>query len=65
MNADLLTEIDHALQACCAQAQGLPLTATDCYDWLESLPPLGRAEVRQRGLRASRAEPEFLRFCLE
>lgn len=41
------------------------LTATDFYDWLESLPPKRRAEVRRRGLQASQAEPDFLRFCLE
>jgi hypothetical protein len=65
MTSDLLTEINHASRAYCAQARALTLTATDLYDWLESLPPARRAEVRQRGLRASRAEPEFLRFCLE
>ena len=65
MNANLLTEIDHAARAYCVQARALTLTATDFYDWLESLPPTRRTEVRRRGFRASRSEPEFLRFCLE
>lgn len=65
MNTELLTEIDRATRAYCAQARALMLTATDFYNWLESLPLARRAEVRQHGFRASRAEPEFLRFCLE
>lgn len=65
MNADLSTEIDHAVWAYCAQARALTLTATDFHEWLESLPPARRAEARGRGFRASCAEPEFLRFCLE
>ncbi|MDB5270760.1 MAG: hypothetical protein JWP58_3800 [Hymenobacter sp.] len=65
MNSDLISEINAAIRAYCTQARALTLTATDFYDWLKSLPPARRAEVRQRGLRASRAEPEFLRFCLE
>lgn len=65
MAPDLLAEIDNATQAYCAQARGLALTATDFYDWLESLPPARRDEVRRRGLHASHAEQEFFRFCLE
>jgi hypothetical protein len=65
MHSDLLTEINDAIRAYCAQASALTLTATDFYDWLASLSPAQRAQVRQRGLRACRAEPEFLRFCLE
>lgn len=65
MNTDLLTEINRATRAYCAQARALTLTATDFYDWLASLPPARRAEIQQRGFRASQAETEFLRYCLE
>jgi hypothetical protein len=65
MPSDLRTEINDAIRAYCAQARALTLTATDFYDWLASLPPAQQAAVRRRGLRASRTEPEFLRFCLE
>ncbi|MFD2718447.1 hypothetical protein ACFST9_06955 [Hymenobacter monticola] len=65
MHTQLLAEINDAIRAYCAQAKTLTLTATDFYDWLASLPPARQAAVRQRGLRACRAEPEFLRFCLE
>ncbi len=62
---DLLTEITRAAKAYYAQAHALPLTATDFYDWLASLPAARRADVRARGFAASQAEPDFLRFCLE
>jgi len=62
---DLLSEITHAAKAYYAQASSLPLTATDFYDWLASLPDARRAEVTARGFAASQAEPDFLRFCLE
>ncbi|ALW83788.1 hypothetical protein AUC43_00910 [Hymenobacter sedentarius] len=62
---ELAAEIHRAIQAYCAQARALPLTATDFYDWLAALPPDRRAEVKAQGMRASKAEPEFLSFCLE
>ncbi|MBF9144083.1 hypothetical protein [Hymenobacter properus] len=65
MHDELLIEINDAIRAYCAQARSLTLTATDFYDWLASLPSGQRARVREGGLRGCRAEPEFLRFCLE
>jgi len=65
MHSDLLLEINEAIETYCAQTRSLTLTATDFHDWLASLPPAQRTGVRQRGLRACRAEPEFMRFCLE
>ena len=65
MKADLPAEIDAAIRAYCAQAQAITLTATDFYDWLAALPLARQTAIRQRGFRASRAEPEFIRFCLE
>ena len=62
---DLLAEITQAAKAYYAQAAAFPLTATDFYDWLESLPPAQRATVLAQGFAASQAEPNFLRFCLE
>ena len=62
---DLLAEITQAAKAYYAQAAAFPLTATDFYGWLESLPTARRADVLARGFAASQAEPNFLRFCLE
>lgn len=62
---DLLAEITQVAKAYYAQAAAFPLTATDFYDWLASLPPARRTDVRARGFAASPAEPGFLRFCLE
>jgi hypothetical protein len=61
----VLAEIATATKAYCDQARCLQLTATDFYDWLDALPPARRALVKERGLRACRFEPNFLRFCLE
>lgn len=62
---DLLAEITAAARVYYAQVNELDLTATDLYAWLDELPVVRRAEVMARGLAASRAEPDFLRFCLE
>ena len=62
---DLLSEITQTAKAYYAQASAVPLTATDFYDWLESLPTARKAEVIVHGFRAGRTEPGFLRFCLE
>ena len=62
---DLLAEITTTARAYYAQAAALPLTATDFYDWLDTLSPAHRTEVLARGFTASQAEPDFLRFCLE
>ena len=62
---DLLAEITTTARAYYAQAAAFPLTATDFYDWLEGLAPTRRADVLARGFAARRAEPDFLRFCLE
>jgi len=63
--SDLLSEITHVAKAYYAQASSLPLTATDFYDWLASLPVTRRVEVTACGFTAGQAEPDFLRFCLE
>ena len=62
---NLLSEITQTAKAYYAQANAVPLTATDFYDWLESLPAARKAEVMAHGFRAGRTEPGFLRFCLE
>ena len=62
---DLLAEITAAARAYYAQANSLPLTATDFFSWLGELPATRRADLLARGLAASRAEPHFLRYCLE
>ena len=62
---DLLAEITDAARAYYAQAQAGQLTATDFYAWLDELPVTRRAEVVARGLAASRAEPDLLRYSLE
>lgn len=62
---DLLAEITQAAKAYYAQAAAFPLTATDFYEWLESLPLARRTTVLAQGFTASQAEPHFLRFCLE
>lgn len=62
---DLLAEITATARAYYAQAATLPLTATDFYDWLDTLPPARRREVLARGFSTGQAEPAFLRFCLE
>lgn len=62
---DLLAEITRAAKEYYRQANALPLTATDFYDWLASLPAARKAEVMAHGFSACRAEPDFLRFCLE
>ena len=62
---DLLTEITHAARAYYAQANALQLTATDLYDWLATLPAARRGQVLAAGFSSSRAEPDFLRYCLE
>ncbi|MGI4743644.1 MAG: hypothetical protein ACRYG7_51485 [Janthinobacterium lividum] len=63
--SDLLHEITHAAQAYYAQTSDFPLTATDFYDWLGALPAARQADVLARGFTTSRAEPDFLRYCLE
>ena len=63
--SDLLTEITRAARAYYAQADGIMLTATDFNDWRASLSAARRAEITARGLAAARAEPAFLRYCLE
>ncbi len=62
---DLLAEITHAARAYYAQTSNFPLTATDFYDWLASLPTARRAAVAAHGFSTSQAEPDFLRYCLE
>ncbi len=62
---DLLAEITAAARAYYAQANALPLTATDFRSWLDELPAAQRADLLARGLTGSRAEPRFLRYCLE
>ena len=62
---DLLTEITRAAKAYYAQANALPLTATDFYEWWATLSVTRQAEVTARGFTASQAEPAFLRYCLE
>jgi hypothetical protein len=62
---DLLTEITRAAKAYYAQTSNFPLTATDFFDWLGSLPAARRAAVEAHGFTASQAEPAFLRYCLE
>ena len=63
--SDLLAEITTATQAYYAQTSDFPLTATDFFDWLDSLPAAHRADVLARGFTTSQAEPDFLRWCLE
>jgi hypothetical protein len=63
--SDLLNEITLAAKAYYAQTSDFPLTATDFYDWLGSLPAARQADVLQRGFVTSQAEPDFLRWCLE
>ena len=63
--SDLLTEITVAAKAYYAQTSDFPLTATDFYDWLGSLPAARQVDVQQRGFVTSQAEPDFLRWCLE
>lgn len=62
---DLPAEITDAAKAYYAQAITFPLTATDFYDWLVSLPTSRRVEVLAHGFATSQAEPDFLRYCLE
>ncbi|AWM33642.1 hypothetical protein [Hymenobacter nivis] len=62
---DLLAEITAAARAYYAQANALPLTATDFASWLDELPTAQRAGLLARGLPGGRAEPRFLRYCLE
>ena len=62
---DLLAEITATARAYYAQVNELPLTATDFYSWLDELPVGRRAGGLARGLTTSRAEPDFLRYCLE
>ena len=62
---DLLTEITRAARAYYAQVDDIMLTATDFHDWRASLSAARQAEVTARGLAAARAEPAFLRYCLE
>ena len=62
---DLLTEITDAAKAYYAQARAFTLTTTDFYDWLAELPVTRRAGIVAHGFTASRAEPDFLRYCLE
>ncbi len=61
----LLPEITAAAQAYYAQTADFPLTATDFYDWLASLPLARRTEVLKRGFTTTQSEPDFLRWCLE
>jgi hypothetical protein len=63
--SDLLSEITTATQAYYAQTSDFPLTATDFYDWLASLPATRRADVMARGFTTTQSEPDFLRWCLE
>ncbi|QKG56138.1 hypothetical protein GKZ68_05460 [Hymenobacter sp. BRD128] len=63
--SDLCTEITHAAQAYYAQTSDFPLTATDFYDWLGTLPAARQADVLARGFTTSQSEPDFLRYCLE
>ncbi|WP_375419542.1 hypothetical protein [uncultured Hymenobacter sp.] len=63
--SDLLAEITAAARAYYAQVNAYPLTATDFQAWLDELPVARRAAALARGLPASRAEPAFLRYCLE
>jgi len=62
---DLLTEITRAARAFYAQVENITLTATDFHDWRASLPAARRAGVSAPDFTASRAEPAFLRYCLE
>lgn len=62
---DLHAEIERATADYYAQANQLTLTATDLYDWLATLPAARRARVLHSGFATSRAEPDFLRYCLE
>lgn len=62
---DLLTEITRAAKVYYAQANVLPLTATDFFEWWATLSAARQAEVTARGFAASRAEPDFMRHCLE
>ncbi|WP_233636080.1 hypothetical protein [Hymenobacter setariae] len=62
---DLRAEITSATTAYFAQANHLTLTATDLYDWLATLPTARRERVLHTGFATSRAEPDFLRYCLE
>ena len=62
---DLLNEITQAAKAYYAQASTFRLTATDFYDWLESLPAARKAAVQAQGFTTSQAQPDFLHFCLE
>ena len=62
---DLLTEITLASKAYYAQANYFELTVTDLYDWLATLPATRRTRVLSEGFATSRAEPDFLRYCLE
>lgn len=52
---DLLSEITQTAKAYYAQASAFPLTATDFYDWLESLPTARKTEVMAHGFRAGRS----------
>ena len=63
--SDLLTEITDAAKAYYRQAHTFTLTATDFLDWMAELPAARRAEVLAHGFAASRAIPDFLRYCLE
>ena len=63
--SDLLAAITTATKAYYAQTVDFPLTATDFYDWMASLPAARRADVLARGFTTSQSEPDFLRWCLE
>lgn len=62
---DLLAEITHAAKAYYTQANALPLTATEFFEWWATLTVSRQAEVTARGFAASRAGPDFLRYCLK
>ena len=38
---------------------------TDFHDWASTLASAWQAHVRAQGFAAAKAEPEFLRYCLE
>ncbi len=61
----LLAETTRAAKAYYAQTSDFPLTTTDFFDWLASLPAPYRAAVQAHGFTTSQAEPGFLRYCLE
>ena len=56
-------EIAAAIRDYYAQANALPLTATDLFRWLGSLPPAQRTRVTQGDFAGQ--QPEFLWHCLE